>query len=127
MDDEKRRLDKWLWYARFFKTRSLASAAVRAGKVRVNDLAVHKAGATVRIGDEVRFHHGGRLRVVGVCALGVRRGPAPEAQALYEDRSPAIEAANDTHLPVAGRARGAGRPTKAERRALDRWRRDGES
>ena len=82
------RIDKWLWFARFFKTRSLAASAVAAGEVVLNDATVTKSSALVRVGDELVFPTGKRRRRVTVLALGERRGPAPEAQALYREEEP---------------------------------------
>ncbi|WP_193217565.1 RNA-binding S4 domain-containing protein [Roseobacter sp. TSBP12] len=84
------RLDKWLWYARFFKTRSLAAKIVTGGHVRVNSNKVSKAATTVGAGDVLTFAQGNHIRVVKLVACGTRRGPAPEAQALYEDLSPPV-------------------------------------
>jgi len=114
------RLDKWLWYARFFKTRTLATALCRASKVRVNKAVVDKPHLALRPGDVLTFPMGRRVRVVRVVATGTRRGPAVEAQTLYEDLTPAASPAAGEN--VAPRPLGAGRPTKRERRALDRWR-----
>jgi len=101
------RIDKWLWQARFFKTRTLASRTVSAGHVRLNGQPVSKPGRTVGPGDVLTFPQG---RVVRIVALGDRRGPAPEAQALYDDLSP----------PQGQRpASGGERPTKRDRRAID--------
>lgn len=120
------RLDKWLWYARFFKSRSLASKLCEAGKVRVDGAPVSKSHHQLRPGAVLTFPQGQHIRVVKVLALGTRRGPAPEAQGLYEDLKPP-ERANK--LPDAARlsatalrARGAGRPTKKERRATAKLR-----
>ncbi len=126
---EKLRVDKWLWHARFYKTRSLASKACQSGHIVLNGQSVSKASATVVAGDRLQFFQGPHLRVVEVIALGERRGPAPEAQGLYVDHSPPRlpkkEVASDIRTaPVAEREAGAGRPTKAERRALDRLRGD---
>ena len=79
------RLDKWLWQARFFKTRSLAAAAVASGHVRVNGTPVSRPGRDIGPGDTLTFPQGGRIRLIRVLDLGTRRGPAPEAQALYRD------------------------------------------
>lgn len=79
------RLDKWLWHARFCKSRAIAARLVSDGAVRVNAERVVKPATPVRVGDGLSFAQGGRVRVVRVRALGTRRGPAPEAQALYED------------------------------------------
>lgn len=115
------RLDKWLWFARFHKSRSLATAACAAGRIRLNGAVVDKAHQKVAPGDVLTFPLGARIRIVRVIALGSRRGPAPEAQALYDDLTPAPEAPALSPA-VASRAAGSGRPSKAERRALDRLR-----
>jgi ribosome-associated heat shock protein Hsp15 len=115
------RIDKWLWAARFFKTRSLASAACTGGKVDVNDEAAKPARA-VRVGDMVQITlPQGRRRIVKVAMLDDRRGPAPAAHALYEDLTPP-EPPRARQTPPPYRPPGAGRPTKRERRALDRLR-----
>ncbi|HSV29684.1 MAG TPA: RNA-binding S4 domain-containing protein [Candidatus Omnitrophota bacterium] len=82
---ESLRIDKWLWFARFFKTRSLAASVVEGGQVWLNGVVVGKCSQTVKPGDELAFPLGGRLRRVTVVALGERRGPAPEAQGLYRN------------------------------------------
>ncbi|PZQ52271.1 MAG: RNA-binding protein [Rhodovulum sulfidophilum] len=88
------RLDKWLWQARFFKTRTLAAAVVSSGAARVNSTRVTKPATPVRPGDGISFAQGERVRAVRVLALGVRRGPAPEARLLYHDLDePQIEGA----------------------------------
>ncbi|TNE63491.1 MAG: RNA-binding S4 domain-containing protein [Alphaproteobacteria bacterium] len=118
------RLDKWLWHARFFKSRSLAAAECRARHVRINGNHVTKASATVAPGDILTFARGERIFTVRMLAPGERRGPAPEAQTLYEDLSPPPVKTGDAPetAPVAERDRGTGRPTKAERRATDKLR-----
>jgi ribosome-associated heat shock protein Hsp15 len=115
------RIDKWLWYARFYKSRTLASRAVAAGRVRINSERVVKSHGSVRPGDVLTFPHGHDIRVVRVVNLGERRGPAPEARELYEDLAPpqAAPAAPAEIAPSARRERGAGRPTKQERRAME--------
>lgn len=82
------RLDKWLWQARFFKSRTLASSAVEGGSVRVNGTRVTRPGRDVTTGDTLTFPQGNRIRVVRILALGQRRGPAVEAQSLYLDLDP---------------------------------------
>ena len=84
-EPEKLRLDKWLWHARFYKTRGLAAQMVEKGKLRVNAQKITKPGRAVRAGDVLTLTLPREVRVVRVLALGTRRGPAPEAQALYED------------------------------------------
>ncbi len=85
------RLDKWLWHARFFRTRSLATRVVTGGHVRVNGLRTTRAAHAVGVGDTLTFVQGRRLRIVRLVALSTRRGPASEAQALYLDLSPPPE------------------------------------
>ena len=105
------RIDKWLWYARFFKTRGLASKTVTGGHVRVNSDRVSKASYAVGPGDTLTFAHGRQIRVVRVLDVGTRRGPAPEAQALYDDLTPPAEPNPGTPKSERG-----GRPTKKDRR-----------
>jgi ribosome-associated heat shock protein Hsp15 len=120
MSEEGLRADKWLWYARFFKTRSLATRVCNAGQVRIGGNGVSKAHSKVKVGDVLTFTQGRHIRVVKVQALATRRGPAPEARALYEDLKPP-EAANRLPRGTApGRSPGAGRPTKKDRRSVDR-------
>jgi ribosome-associated heat shock protein Hsp15 len=120
------RLDKWLWHARFFKSRSIAARVCVEGKVRINGTRAVKAHAPVHPGDVLTFPAGARIRVIRIVALATRRGPAVEAQLLYDDLDPAPmqKPVADTPPPVAGREPGSGRPTKAERRAIDRLRGD---
>jgi ribosome-associated heat shock protein Hsp15 len=84
----KLRLDKWLWQARFFKGRALAAELIEAGSVRVNGQRTTKPGRDISEGDVLTFPQGTRIRLVRVLALGLRRGPATEAQALYVDLAP---------------------------------------
>jgi ribosome-associated heat shock protein Hsp15 len=122
---EKIRLDKWLWYARFFKSRSLSSKFCHAGKVRVNGNIISKSHCTIIIGDTLTFTVGDKVRVVRVEQLGLRRGPAIEAKKLYLDLTPEFHSSKGINkLPnnkVAQREPGSGRPTKSERRAIDRF------
>jgi len=114
------RIDKWLWFARLCKSRTQASELCRAGQIRVNRVPVHKPNHALRPGDVLTVPLGRRILVVRVVALGTRRGPFSEAQTLYEDLSPAT-LPREPEIPVSGqRPRGAGRPTKRERRAIDR-------
>lgn len=82
------RVDKYLWFARFFKTRSLATKRANGGRIRINGNKIKKSSDTVRIGDILTFAQGNEIRVIRVLNLGTRRGPAPEAQSLYEDITP---------------------------------------
>ena len=86
--EPKLRLDKWLWQARFFKRRSLSAELIEAGSVRVNGTRITKPGRDVSAGDTLTFPQGARIRVIRVLAIGIRRGPATEAQALYVDLDP---------------------------------------
>ncbi|WP_045386922.1 RNA-binding S4 domain-containing protein [Falsirhodobacter sp. alg1] len=79
------RLDKWLVQARFFKTRTIASAEVEAGHVRVNRIKTRKPSYAVGAADTLTFRQGDMIRVIRIAGLPERRGPAAEAQALYED------------------------------------------
>ena len=117
-DTGKLRLDKWLWFARFFKTRSLAATRVAAGDVRVNGERVTKRATTISAGDVLTFSQGRVVRIVEVVAVGTRRGPAPEAQALYNDMSPPAPP-KETPVPDNPRFEGKGRPTKRDRRQGD--------
>jgi len=123
--DDSLRIDKWLWYARFCKSRSIASRLCASGKLRLNRQIVHKAHQVLRVGDVLTFPLGRLIRVIEVKALAGRRGPAPEAQALYHDLSPPEEQPRPERAPA--RERGMGRPTKADRRALERLRGSNES
>lgn len=118
------RIDKWLWFARFFKTRALAAKIAGAGRVRLNGHSVTKPSQAVRFGDVLTFLQGPHVRVVKVVATGARRGPAPEARALYEDLEPPRPKAV-IETPVANRPRRRGRPTKRDGRAITRFTGDG--
>jgi ribosome-associated heat shock protein Hsp15 len=114
------RIDKWLWAARAFKTRSLAADACDGGKVDINGEAA-KPAKQVRGGDRVEMTISDGRRILKVLALSERRGPAAEARLLYEDLTPpAPPRIRQARPPY--RAPGAGRPTKRERREIDRLR-----
>ncbi|MEW5964811.1 MAG: RNA-binding S4 domain-containing protein [Pseudomonadota bacterium] len=128
------RLDKWLWFARIAKTRTLAAALVSAGKIRVNRKRVDKPSQAVRPGDVLTASLGRAVRIIRVIEPGTRRGPASEAQRLYEELTPAADAtkpqpgfdgpsgAAAARLGAAGeRPKGAGRPTKRDRRRIGRF------
>lgn len=117
MDDV--RVDKWLWAAHFFKSRSLAAAACDGGKVEVNG-STAKPAKPVRPGDTLRITLRGGKKVVKVLVLAARRGPAERAQLLYEDLTPPPPPEPVPTLPPVYRPRGTGRPTKRERRLFDR-------
>ncbi|MEQ9175538.1 RNA-binding S4 domain-containing protein [Roseovarius indicus] len=114
----KIRLDKWLWHARFFKTRGLSAKLVSGGHVRVNSQKVGKPAHAVGPGDVLTFPQARRVRVIKIVAVGERRGPAPEAQGLYEDLDPP-KAVDPNTVPQPPKFEGKGRPTKRDRRKLD--------
>lgn len=123
------RLDKWLWFARLAKTRSLAQRLVQEGSVRINRERTVKPAQTVRVGDMISVDVGDRLRLLEILAPGIRRGPATQAALLFRDLAPApprpeAGASNLTSgkPTVPARDPGAGRPTKRERRQTDRLR-----
>lgn len=105
------RADKWLWHARFFKTRGLATKIIAAGHLRLNSEKVSKPAQQIGPGDVLTFSQGSRIRVVKILALSERRGPAPEAQTLYEDLSPPPDP-----TPRAPGFDGKGRPSGKDRR-----------
>ena len=119
-DGARLRIDKWLWHARFFKSRTLSAKLVASGKLRVNREVVRKSGYTVKPGDVLTFPKGKDIHVIEIVGLGERRGPAAEAQTLYRDLSPPQP--KQRTEAVAKRDQGAGRPTKNERRAIERLR-----
>ncbi len=123
------RLDKWLWYARFFKTRSAASKMISSGKLRIDGALVNKPHRAAQIGHVYTFAQGPHIRVIKVLALATRRGPAPEAALLYEDMAPIEPRQKQDGASLSAgtfetRNSGAGRPTKRDRRkteALKEW------
>ncbi|WP_312722646.1 RNA-binding S4 domain-containing protein [Mobilicoccus sp.] len=117
------RVDVWLWSVRMFKSRSLATAAVKAGHVRVNGASV-KPSTSVRIGDRVTVTGGPRPRILVAQHLLTKRVGAPIAVQAYLDESPPLPPREERPAPVALRERGTGRPTKRDRRRLDRLRGD---
>ncbi|WP_320195746.1 RNA-binding S4 domain-containing protein [Agrobacterium rosae] len=121
-DAGRQRLDKWLFFARMVKSRSLAQSYILSGNVRVNGNAVRQSSHLVKLGDrlELSFERSSKLLVV--LAVGERRGPYEEAKLLYDDQTPP-PAPGDRMTPLeqAMREPGSGRPTKKERRALDRF------
>ncbi len=123
---ETQRLDKWLWYARVTKTRTLATTLVQSGKVRVNRQKTDKPGFTVKVDDVVTVAVHGRVRVLKVRAAGIRRGPAREAAGLFEEID-ALGGRSDRDGSDRGadpaRAAGGARPTKKERREIVRIKR----
>ena len=123
-DEADLRLDKWLWFARFFKTRALASKAISNGRFRLDGDLMSKPHRQAKSGQVLTFCQGKRIRVVRIKALGARRGPANEAALLYDDLAPVMRATeNNKPLVVPAfeeRQVGGGRPTKRQRRETDR-------
>jgi ribosome-associated heat shock protein Hsp15 len=116
---ETGRVDSWIWSVRLVKTRSAASTVCRAGHVRVNGTRV-KPAHIVRPGDEVRVRQEDRDRIVEVVRIISKRVSAPAAAECYTDHSPPPPPREEV-VVVAGRERGAGRPTKRERRTMEKW------
>ncbi len=123
--DTAQRLDKWLWFARIAKSRTLAATAVTDGKIKVNRVRAEKPSQTIKIGDVITSRISRTVRVLRVAGIGHRRGPASEAQALYEDLTPppqppglTVGSSPDSQAWGA-RTAGAGRPTKRDRRLID--------
>ncbi len=126
MPDDKVRIDKWLWAARFYKTRSLAADAIGGGKVSLNGDGV-KPAKMLQIGDEVRIRLGPYEHVVTVLALSERRGPASVAHTLYEETAASVAAREKLSeqlrmAPAAFVYEEKGRPTKRDRREIERFR-----
>lgn len=119
--DEAQRLDKWLWFARVLKSRTLASQLVINGKVRINRTRVTKPSHALRKGDVLTIALRGKVKILKVLATGHRRGPPAEARQLYEivgDRPSAPNA--PAPAAIAKRDPGSGRPSKRDRRLIDR-------
>ena len=118
----RQRLDKWLFFARVMKSRSLAAKLIQAGRVRINGEKCGQASDQVKAGDVLTISLDRRISILRVIAPGERRGPYEEARLLYEDLSPQ-PSHDDRLLPDAMgpiREAGSGRPTKKERRQTDR-------
>ena len=134
-DQSGQRLDQWLWFARIAKSRTLAQALIDRGKVRLNKEKVDKPSQKLKPGDTLTISLGPKVRILKVLGIGQRRGPAAEAQALYEELTPRPDETTSALQPrgsagSAGsvettssqgvRAAGSGRPTKRERRDTER-------
>ena len=124
---EKLRLDKWLWAARFFKTRALAAEEIGKGRVFVNEQAA-KASRELHEGDRIDLRQAELVRTVVVCTLGRMRGPASVAQTWYEETPESVErrvaaAARRKEQPEPASTIESGRPTKRDRRQLADWNR----
>ena len=113
------RIDKWLWQARFFKTRSLATKLVKSGKLRINGTLIAKPSRCVVVGDVITFPKELNVRVIEIRDLGKRRGPASEAQALYTDLAPIEKKVKMNSISGISK-----KPTSRERKALVRFKKD---
>ena len=118
---EKIRLDTWLWYARFYKSRSLSSKAILSGKLRINSNKITKPATKVKTNDVLTLNYVNEIRIIQIQSLGSRRGPASEAQSLYidltEDR---IGSSNVKSKIEKSKKHSNKRPTKKDRRLLDK-------
>lgn len=123
---DRQRLDRFLFFARAVKSRTLAQKLIEAGAVRVNSSRTLASDARVVAGDVLTMTIHGRVLVWRILSAGSRRGPASEAAGLYEDLSPPPLPRPDPALPPGLRPPGAGRPTKRERRDTDRLKGDEE-
>jgi ribosome-associated heat shock protein Hsp15 len=125
---DRQRIDKWLFFARVTKSRSLAAKLVQTGRVRVNGNKVDQASHGLSPGDTLTITLDRQIRVLQVLLPGERRGPFEEAKTLYEDLSPEPVAKGESlpsQLPGL-REKGAGRPTKRDRRSIEKWNSAGE-
>jgi ribosome-associated heat shock protein Hsp15 len=115
---DRQRIDKWLWHARVVRTRSAAAALSDSGLVRINGARIDTSSRLVRPGDVVTIALDRNVRILKVIGFAERRGSAEIARVLYEDLTPPPEPPKEP--PAGGRDEGAGRPTKRERREIDR-------
>ena len=122
--NQKIRLDKWLWFARVVKTRTIAKKLVLAGKIRVNGIKSNSPSTNVKPNDTLTITLPRRILVHRLLSIGTRRGPASEAQILFDDLSPPVVRSMPVGKPArqAVREEGSGRPTKRERRKLSKFR-----
>ena len=121
---DSRRIDRWLWFARVVKSRTLAARLVEAGRVRLNREKVTKASQAVKPGDVLTITVGPRVRVLKIEAVGERRGPATAARELYEDLTPPPPVEATPEALSGERDFGSGRPTKRDRRMTERLKGD---
>ncbi|MFK4825332.1 RNA-binding S4 domain-containing protein [Paenochrobactrum sp. BZR 588] len=120
---EKQRIDKWLFFARVVKSRSLAAKLAAGGHVRVNGQKLDQASYGVKLGDDLTITLERKILIYKVLLLGERRGPASDAQLLYQDNSPAMPDKDEmANIKPGLRDAGSGRPTKRERRLTDKLR-----
>ena len=119
---DKLRIDKWLWAARFYKTRSLATDEIDKGRVRINDLEV-KPAKEVKVGDTVALRQGPVTRTLVVRGISDKRGGAPQAQLLYDETEASLkqrEQLAEQHRLEPANTQEHGRPTKRDRRTIDK-------
>lgn len=122
LESARQRLDKWLFFARMAKSRSLAQGYIQSGKVKVNDVTIRQPSHLVKAGDRLDIGFERMDKVLVIKSGGERRGPYEEARLLYDDLTPPREPSDRlSPLEQAMREPGSGRPTKKERRALDRF------
>jgi ribosome-associated heat shock protein Hsp15 len=118
----RQRIDRWLWHARIVRTRNLAAALAESGRVRVNGKKINACSHGVRAGDVLTIALTGSVRVLRIAAFTERRSGSEAAGALYEDLSPPAPAPEPEPVALLQRDPGTGRPTKRDRRALERLR-----
>ena len=119
---DKVRIDKWLWAARFYKTRGLANDEIDKGRVRINDVEV-KPAKEVKVGDSVALRQGPLTRTLVVLGISDKRGGAPQAQLLYEETEASLNLRNqlaEKRLLEPANSLEHGRPTKRDRRSIDK-------
>ncbi len=122
MDEDRQRIDKWLWHARVVRTRSAAAALAAGGHVRLNGTRIDAASRAVKLGDVVTVALDRGVRVLKVTGFAPRRGPAKAARDLFTDLIQGTGGCPEVEPePAAAREPGTGRPTKQERRAIDRF------
>ncbi len=122
---DSRRIDRWLWFARIVKSRTLAAGLVENGRVRLNRDKISKPSQTVKPGDVLTVTLGPSVRILKIVGMGERRGPAIEARTLYDDLTPPPPPKEAVPEKLSGeRDQGAGRPTKRDRRMTERLKTD---
>jgi ribosome-associated heat shock protein Hsp15 len=122
LHEDRQRIDRWLWHARIVRTRNLAAALAESGRVRVNGKKIDACSHAVRAGDVLTIALSGSVKVLRVAAFAERRSGSEAAHALYEDLSPPAPAPEPQPVASVQREPGTGRPTKKDRRALERLR-----
>ena len=121
MDEDRQRIDKWLWHARVVRTRSAAAALAASGHVRVNGARIDAASRPVKPGDVLTVALDRSVRILKVTGFAARRGSATDARELFDDITPGANHPEAVKQEPATRDAGAGRPTKQARRAIERF------